>query len=407
MKLLEVQFLGRPLGRLAEIPAGIVFEYAPDFLASGIELSPLALPRRSGVLARGGSPQRRLPGLFEDSLPDAWGQRVLAAWFGARGTPVHAITPLMQLAYLGEHTLGALTYSPALPVESAASSSLDQIFTAAANLESKGEVDLATLAVVGSPAGGARPKAVLSLAPDASGRAFAGAPEEAPQGFVPSIVKFDPGDNELGVLEEAYAQLARAAGLDVPPSRLIKTHDPLSGRERRHFAVARFDRDAKRGRVHYHSLAGLLEMGGGDLDYRHLLRACRRLTRDEREVWKAYRQAVFNVLAHNRDDHGKNVGFVLREGEWALAPAFDLTPLSPAQLPERGMAVLGERRMAGETQLFALAEAEGLARTRAREVMAEVRTALGRWREFAEAAGVSPLRAAEWGRELAAMRSER
>ena len=63
--------------------------------------------------------------------------------------------------------------------------------------------------------------------------------------------------------------------------------------------------------------------------------------------------------------------------------------------------------MAGETQLFALAEAEGLARTRAREVMAEVRTALGRWREFAEAAGVSPLRAAEWGRELAAMRSER
>lgn len=407
MKLLHVQFLGRPLGTLAEISAGIVFEYAPQFLAEGIELSPFNLPRRSGVLARGGSPQRRLPGLFDDSLPDGWGQRVLSAWFQARGTPAHAITPLMQLAYLGSRTLGALTYFPALPVE-AADPSLDRIFAAAAALESSGQVvDLSALAQVGSPAGGARPKAVLCLAPDESGRAFAGPPEEAPAGFVPSIVKFDTGESELAALEQAYALLAQAAGLEVPPSRLVATQDRVTGRVRRHFAVARFDRDSARARVHYHSLAGLLEVGGGDLDYRLLLRACRRLTRDEREVWKAYRQAVFNVFAHNRDDHGKNIGFLFCYGEWRLAPAFDLTPLSPTQVPERGMAVLGERRVAGEAHLLELARTESLDMVRARQIIDEVRAALSDWPKFAASAGVSERRTLEWMNELKAAASLR
>ncbi len=201
MKQLRVEFQGRPLGTLAEIPAGIVFEYAPEFLARGIDLSPFNLPRRSGVLARGGSPQRRLPGVFDDSLPDAWGQRVLAGWFRASGTPARAITPLMQLAYLGDRTLGALSYAPAFAVEAGAPT-LGEIYTASAALESSGEVDLSALAQVGSPAGGARPKAVLCLSRDDDGRAFAGPPEKAPAGFVPSIVKFDTGENELGPLEQ-------------------------------------------------------------------------------------------------------------------------------------------------------------------------------------------------------------
>ncbi|MBA4136000.1 MAG: type II toxin-antitoxin system HipA family toxin [Opitutus sp.] len=402
MSRVDVSFLGRPLGTLAEARGGIVFEYALEFLARRIELSPFNLATRPGVLARGGTPTMRLPGLFEDSLPDAWGQRVLLAWFRAQKIAPHSVSALMQLSYLGRRTLGALTYAPALEV-TAGGASLEAIFHASAELEASRETDLAVLAHVGSPAGGARPKAVLALAPDASGRVHLGPPEEAPSGFVPSIVKFDTADEgELGAMEEAYARLARAAGLDVPPTRLIETS--VNRQTRRHFAVARFDRDAMRARIHYHSLAGLLEAGGGDLDYRHLLRATRRLARDEREVWKAFRQAVFNVLAENRDDHGKNVGFLLRDGEWKLAPAFDLTPLSRAQLPERGMAVLGERRAANASHLLALAQSESLDAARAREIVAEVRAAIERWREFADAAGVTALRAAEWEAELRRLR---
>lgn len=39
-----------------------------------------------------------------------------------------------------------------------------------------------------------------------------------------------------------------------------------------------------------------------------------------------FRLAVFNLLTHNRDDHGKNFSFILDDSyNWKLAPAYDLT----------------------------------------------------------------------------------
>ena len=34
---------------------------------------------------------------------------------------------------------------------------------------------------------------------------------------------------------------------------------------------------------------------------------------------------VFNLVAVNKDDHAKNFTFLCREGQWELAPAYDLT----------------------------------------------------------------------------------
>ena len=34
---------------------------------------------------------------------------------------------------------------------------------------------------------------------------------------------------------------------------------------------------------------------------------------------------VFNVLARNYDDHARNFSFICRDGQWTLAPAYDLT----------------------------------------------------------------------------------
>lgn len=82
-------------------------------------------------------------------------------------------------------------------------------------------------------------------------------------------------------------------------------------------------------RVPVHSLASLLQVDfrlPGSTDYTALLRATRMLTRDEREVQKAYARAVFNVLFHNRDDHPRNFAWRLaQDRQWKLAPAFDLT----------------------------------------------------------------------------------
>jgi len=185
--------------------------------------------------------------------------------------------------------------------------------------------------------------------------------------------------------------------VDMPPTRLLEsTH---GDNVRHHFAVKRFDREGRE-RIHHHTLAAMCHIPGCDLDYGTLLRVTRKITRDEREVWRAYRRAVFNVLASNRDDHGKNHGFLYRNREWKLGPAYDVTFRGPRQLSERGMAVCGERRSAGRKHLMALAESEALDRRTALAVIDEVAATLARWREFASQAKVPAALAADVAFEL-------
>lgn len=392
MSRVVVHYQDLKVGELAVAHGGIFFEYAAEFIAGGHELSPFQLPLGPGVKTRdAAAPTMRLHGLFEDSLPDHWGRRVMMAWFRERGTPEHAVTPLMMLAYVGRRAMGALDYTPELEVAPPHGITLPDLYEAAAEAERGGEVDLEVLAQAGSSAGGARPKALLNL-PD-SGRGAPHAGQRVPEGYSSWIVKFDTTrDGTSGPLEEAYARMARAAGMEFPETRLLETKQ--AGGTRRHFAVKRFDREGTE-RLHHHTLGGLLHAGGGDLDYQTLLRATRRLTKDEREVWRAYRRAVFNVLAGNRDDHAKNHGFIYRNRAWTLGPAYDLTFTSRQWMPERGMAVCGERRVAGVEHLKKLAASESLDAKQAARVIDDVRSALAKWRTFADEAGVPALTAAE------------
>ena len=397
MSQITVRYLGQKVGRLAETAAGLAFEYDPGFIATGHELSPFNLPLRPGVQTRGG---QKLPGLFDDSLPDAWGRRVMLEWFRQQGTAEHQVTPLAMLAFVGAHGMGALTYEPARDAAEHpwTAVSLDALQAAAMRAEQAGEIDLNVLAGVGSSAGGARPKALIALSRKGSARTLAGA-GEVPTTHDAWLVKFDTSpDNLHGPMEEAYALMARAAGVEMPETRLLETKQ--DGKVRRHFAVKRFDREGAE-RIHHHTLAAMLHVGGGDLNYETYLRVARRLTQDEGEVWRTFRRAAFNVLASNRDDHGKNHGFLYRGKKWQLGPAYDLTFSSAQQLPERGMAILGERRAAGVEHLLALAKNEGLARRQAEGIIEQVRASIARWREFADQAQVPILKAAEVSHSLA------
>lgn len=391
MNLLSVNYLGQKIGELGWAPSGIVFQYDPAFIATRHELSPFHLPLRAGAQMRDGG---RLPGLFEDSLPDAWGLRVMREWFRQQKIPATATTPLTMLAYVGARGMGALTYEPAtaLEAENEHEVALVKIHEAVAAAGEAGKIDLTELALVGSSAGGARPKALLALPRARSGPILSGA-GEIPADHEAWLVKFDLSrDGSAGPIEEAYALMARAAGIDLPETRLLETKS--SKKIRRHFAVKRFDRDGPQ-RIHHHTLAAMSHVGGGNLNYETLLRVARRLTYDEAEVWRAYRRAVFNVLANNRDDHGKNHGFIYRDKKWTLGPAYDLTFVSPSNQPERGMSLAGERQKADQTHLLKLAASEALDRRMAESVIEEVRIAIRRWREFAEQAEVPALPAAE------------
>lgn len=394
MNKLDVFYDGDLMGTLATVRGGIFFEYAASFLATGQELSPLALPLGPGIRARDNTPTMRLPGVFEDSLPDSWGTRVMDDWFRQQGTPAHAVDPLMRLSFIGRRAFGALVYAPAVELESERGT-LESVFVAASRMAEGAPTDLALLADVGTSPGGARPKAALWFDPAMANIAhdFDLAHPDA------WLVKFDATEERhLGRMEFAYALMARAAGIEIPETRLLETRHGDGARA--HFAVRRFDR-AREQRIHYHSLAGLCQMLGSDLDYQTLLRVTRRITRDHTEVLKAYRRAVFNVFASNRDDHGKNHGFLYSGKEWRLSPAFDLTFAGRGQLRERGMAVMGERGNAGREHLEALARAEGIERKDAQAIADEVRGALSRWPEFADAAGLARREADEIAEVLA------
>ncbi|MFZ4727007.1 MAG: HipA domain-containing protein, partial [Paludibacter sp.] len=60
------------------------------------------------------------------------------------------------------------------------------------------------------------------------------------------------------------------------------------------------------------------------IDYLSIFQLCQKLTRNMQEMWKLYRLMVFNYLIDNKDDHAKNFAFIVRDGEWYLAPAFDI-----------------------------------------------------------------------------------
>ena len=131
-------------------------------------------------------------------------------------------------------------------------------------------------------------------------------------------------------------------------------------------------------------LCGFLEIPSllRNFDYVTLLQSADYLTSSLSEVMQAYRLAVFNVLAGNRDDHSKNFAFLYDEfkGRYTLAPAYDFTyaPL----IPEHHMTCFGNGRPA-EDDLLRLAEKMNIPAHKAKESIRKtkeiVRQQLNQW----------------------------
>lgn len=353
MRRLDIHYCGWgedwPLGRLADANGKLLFEYAPEALAQGLELSPLHLKLRAPAYGDMPAHAHHLPGLIADSLPDGWGLLLMDRLFRKQG--LRHPGPLDRLAFIGDRAMGALRLVPAS--ESAAGepdwSLPDLARESARALAGEAGAALRELALMGGSPQGARPKALVQW--DAASDQL-GTRADAPG--VPWLVKF-PGQGEhkeVCAIEALYAELARACGLEMPESRCFDLGPRLAA-----FGVARFDREAGL-RVPVHSLAGLLQVDfrlPGSADYTAFLRATRLLTRDEREVQKAFARAVFNVLFHNRDDHPKNFAWRLgRDRRWRLAPAFDLT-FSQGPRGQHHMDICGEADAVTRQHLLQLA----------------------------------------------------
>jgi len=375
------------VGTLAERDRRIYFEYAPDFVRAPLPISPFKLPVKPGLFEHTEREFSQVFGVFNDSLPDGWGLLLMDRVFGQQGLDPARISVLDRLAYIGERGMGALTYHP--PTAHAEDPSpvvyLQEMAQQAERiLEGSTEELLPSLRVAGGSPAGARPKVLIAVHED--GRAIAGT-DDVPEGFRHYLVKFPGGDDppEIGAVEAAYASMAREAGLNIPPTTIFETRD--GGR---YFGVERFDR-AGNSRLHMHTLSGLLHASHRlpSLEYEGFLRATLMLTKDQREVDEAYRRMVFNVLAHNRDDHVKNFSYLMdRNGKWELAPAYDLV-FSEGPAGQHTMGIAGEAERPRETDMINVATDCDLDAGRAREIISEVRNAIRQWSFFAKATGVS------------------
>ena len=250
---------------------------------------------------------------------------------------------------------------------------------------------------VGSSAGGARAKALIAFNP-ATADVRSGQ-VDGDSGYEYWILKFDGVDDSTrefgnakgyGTVEFAYAEMARAAGIDVSETRLLEDGD------RRHFMTRRFDRTLAGGKIHMQSLSALAHLDYNLVrshSYEQAFRVMRQLRLSASEREQMFLRMLFNVVARNQDDHVKNISFLMdRAGGWTLSPAYDVTyaynPKPGSNTSEHQMSLNGMRDHFTITDIVDVGEIVPLPRGRAKQLLERVVDAVSRWPALAGSAGV-------------------
>ena len=307
----------QPAGLLKLLRRGVVesgeFAYGRRYLEdpAAAALNPAHLPLRDAafVLAEGRIRDGgAMPLTLRDALPDTWGRKVLEI---RQGRPLSDIDTLLLT---NEDRVGAMVFAENLPIRSdeppVALRSLQELSEASRRVEEGMEIgpDMHLL-LRGGSLGGARPKAAFVH----EGRRC--------------IAKFASrgDDHDVEVVEAATLWLADACGIDVPPFLL---HRLASGHA---LLVQRFDRAGPvtdERRFHYLSASALLDVpyASSRGSYVELAQLLRRISaQPQQDLAELFRRLVFNLAVGNSDDHVKNHGALRGEdGQWRLAPAFDL-----------------------------------------------------------------------------------
>ena len=408
--VIKVLFDGRPLGALhwQDESRTATFQYHPEFIATGYEVSPLRMPLRDmpyqfPELARTQT-FAGLPGLIADSLPERFGNQLLSAWLQSHGRTFESLAPLERLAYLGRRGMGALEYEPDLGLEQDTPVTMDvhdlvdvardvlaQRHAARARLTA----NIEQLVQVGTSAGGAKAKAVIAWNPT-SGDVLSGQ-VPAPAGYQYWIIKFDEIDNEelatahqIGRIEMAYHRMAVEAGISMMESRLMPDGDKA------HFMTRRFDRGDHGEKYHVQTFAALTHQDRdppGAIGYESLFATARALGLPQSDLDQIYRRMVFNILARNQDDHAKNHAFIMdNDGTWLLSPAYDICfSYKPGSrwIGNHQMRCNNKRDDFVLDDLVEAARAADVKRNVAMDIVSDVRSALSQWNRFAKEVDLS------------------
>lgn len=411
MTSVEVKLWGTTVGALYQKEGDefASFEYAPDFARSGIEPAPVAMPVRSGAIYRfpdlSPATFHRLPGLFADSVPDKFGNKIIDQWLVQNGRAPKSFTALERLCYTGSRGMGALEFYPVAGPDPVKSEPLEieRLRTLAANIldqRKKVKVRLREkdafeqIVRVGTSAGGARAKVLIAY-DDSTGTVLSGQ-VRASEGYGYWLLKFDDIENNrdkenadpagFGALEYTYSQIAKEAGIQMTECRLLEDGD------HRHFMTRRFDRTENGGKLHYQSLTAIAHYDfniAGAYSYEQAFAIARQIGLATADIEQMYRRAVFNICARNQDDHTKNIGFLMdKRGNWSLAPAFDVTyAYNPAGrwTGTHQMTFNGKREKFTLDDFKAAAKSAGLVQGRYKRILEQVQDALAGFNKRAKA----------------------
>ena len=324
------------------------FEYDPDFVSLGIEISPIMMRLQAGRIFRFPDLQSTafhgLPGLLADSLPDKYGQNLINIWLARTGRTPESFNAVDRLCYTGRRGMGALEFKPRTRPDMGGDKLLEiaeltelasMAFAKKETLDVKfdelgGEDALLEILSVSSSAGGARAKAVIAYNP--ATRQVRSGQLNLKSGFEHWLIKFDgvefSGDwgvadpSGYGLLEYSYYEMAKKCGIHMTECRIFSENG------RNHFMTRRFDRDSKGGKKFVQTFAALSHYdyyNSGQYSYEQLFMLMKKFGMSMDSMEQQFRRVVFNLVGCNQDDHVKNFAFMMdRKGNWDLTPAYDL-----------------------------------------------------------------------------------
>jgi len=333
-------------------------------------------------------------GMFLDSSPDQWGRILMRRREAAMARNEYRTEQkLFETDYLlgvyDGHRMGALRFKleedgPFLNDNRVMASppwtSIRELEQISLRLEEEDVIEnpeylkwLGMLVAPGASLGGARPKASIV---DNDGRLW--------------IAKFpsrnDQGD--IGGWEIVTYELAIAAGINMAESKaqkfssdnytfLTKRFDRTDNNERIHFASAITMLSYKDGQDHtdgasYLELVDFIMTNGASVD------------QDLEELW---RRIVFSICVTNTDDHLRNHGFILTDGGWLMSPAYDINPVETGS----GLKLnISDSDNSLDLDLaLEVCEFFRLEKDRAKEIIAEVKSAVRNWSIIATKYGIS------------------
>lgn len=393
------------------------FEFDSKFVQLGWDLAPIKMPitNRNKIFS---FPELRasrtsaydtfkgLPGLLADTLPDNYSNQLINVWLAQNGRPSNSMNPVEQLCFIGSRGIGALEFEPAQLKASkrAFKIEIDSLVDVAqkmltkrenfeANLKAAEEKEMIEILKIGTSAGGARPKAIITYNKK-TGEVKSGQ-AKSPQGFEHWLIKLDGvsdvqfGESKgYGRVEMAYYLMAKDCGIEMMECKLFEEN------KRAHFMTKRFDREGNETKHHIQSLCAIQHYDYNDVNsysYEQLFQTMRVLRLPYPQAEQLFRRMVFNVLAKNCDDHTKNFSFRLIKGkQWELSPAYDICYAYRADskwVSQHALSINGKRKDITSKDLLSIAKSMNI--KKAEKIITEIKNKTANWNAYAEQTNVN------------------